>query len=158
MSRSWGHFFPLTHFLWCKQGETPCNSKHIVTARRVFHTWELRLVPFVTYCERTLCMHQVYNTTDSNQESITQEYLTTVLLIDSVWSHLCHLQGSNFSAHGRILSGKQSRFKNRGVIHGIRDGILRWKSNTYPIILVSWILAQTLCTGQPPRRCCVCHS
>ncbi len=36
--------------------------------------------------------------------------------------------------------GKQRGSKNRCVIHGIRDDTLRWKGNTYLVILVSWIL------------------
>ncbi len=39
--------------------------------------------------------------------------------------------------------GKQKGSKYRCVIHGIRDGTLRWKRNTYLVILVSWILANT---------------
>ena len=40
--------------------------------------------------------------------------------------------------------GKQRGSKNRCVIHGIRDGTLRRKGNTYLVILVSWILVHVL--------------
>ncbi len=66
-----------------------------------------------------------------------------------IWPRIHDTRMSNYkSASGsprgwtRFLKtmGKQRGSKIRCVIHGIRGGTLRWKGNTYLVILVSWIL------------------
>ena len=54
-----------------------------------------------------------------------------------------HMARLNIGMAEYNAMGKQRGSKNRYVIHGIRDGTLRWKGNTNLVILVSLILACT---------------
>ncbi len=85
------------------------------------------------------------------QESMTQEYPTTVLLI------VC-LRVNQELCYSSLIYGPTA-WKNKGYLkidvhlHGIRGGTHRWKGNTYLDILVSWILDTVYhSTGNRPIR------